>query len=117
MTRKSVTSVAMAALCLGLMAAVPTAGAQELVTNGPKATRGDFGDWSAARNVVESQRYDALVASDPGFRRYRMRKECGPITDPQLRTDCLASFNVYEPPMYGSSTPPRRYRHHWNAGY
>jgi hypothetical protein len=45
-----------------------------------------------------------------------MRRECGPITDPQLRSDCLASFNQYEP-MVGSSMAPRRYRAAPAAGY
>jgi hypothetical protein len=38
-----------------------------------------------------------------------MRKECGPITDAQLRADCLASFNQGEAQV-GSSTPPRAYQ-------
>ena len=44
----------------------------------------------------------------------RMRKECGPISDPQLRDQCLASFQQFEPVMTGSSTRPWRERH--NAG-
>ena len=114
MTRKGVTTVAFAALCLAAFAASP-AGAQELVTNGPQASRGDLGDWSAARNNMESARYDRLLQTSPGFRHARMRRECGPITDPQLRGDCLASFNQYEPPMYGSSAP-RSHRLHRYQG-
>jgi len=37
-----------------------------------------------------------------------MRKECGPIGDPDLNAQCLASFDQYEPTMYGSSIPPAR---------
>ena len=32
-----------------------------LETNGPQASRGDFGDWSARRNNIESARYDQLL--------------------------------------------------------
>jgi hypothetical protein len=51
------------------------------------------GTESAAQNVRESQIYDQLVCSNPGFREQRMRIECGPIADPQLRQNCLATFN------------------------
>jgi hypothetical protein len=37
----------------------------------------------------------------------RMRKECGPITDPQLREDCIRSFEMYEP-LVASTAPPQR---------
>jgi hypothetical protein len=38
-----------------------------------------------------------------------MRKECGPITDPELRQQCLASFHQDEPYM-GSSAGRRHER-------
>ena len=79
-------------------------GGTEMVTNGPQATPGDnSSSWSARRNVTESRQYDRLLETNRGFREARMRKECGPITDPQLRQDCLASFRQDEPAM-GSST-------------
>jgi hypothetical protein len=87
----------------------------QLVTNGPQASGGDTGGWSARRNVIESQHYDRLVETSPSFRHARMRKECGPITDPQLHASCLASFSQDEP-MVGSSTPPHRYRYNSNSG-
>jgi hypothetical protein len=90
---------------------VPT----QLETNGPQASRGDFGDWSARRNVAESAQYEHLLKSNPGFRNARIRKECGPIGDPQLHQQCMASFQQYEPAMYGSSTPPA-WRHHARRG-
>src|SRR5579884_1139734 len=90
----------------------------QMVTNGPQASRGDFGDWSARRNVIESAHYDRLLETNMAFRHARMRKECGPISDPQLREQCLASFQQYEPTMVGSSMPPRRWRHYRrSAGY
>jgi hypothetical protein len=119
MIKKTVTSLAFAAGCVLALGAMPTAHAQisqnELVTNGPQASRGDFGDWSARRNVIESAHYDRLLQTSWGFRHARMRKECGPISDPQLHAQCMASFDEYEPAMVGSSTPPRRY--HRSAGY
>jgi len=114
---KTVVSLAFAAACVAL---VPSANAQivqnELVTNGPQASRGDFGDWNARRNVIESRHYDRLLQISPGFRHARMRRECGPISDPQLRSSCLASFNQYGP-MVGSTVAPRRYRTLPSAGY
>lgn len=50
-----------------------------------------------AQNVRKSRQYDYLVATNSSFRAYRMRKECGPIRDPELRANCLSSFSVYEP--------------------
>jgi hypothetical protein len=51
------------------------------------------GTESAAQNVRESQQYEQLVCTNPAFRERRMREECGPIADPQMRQNCLASFN------------------------
>jgi hypothetical protein len=107
------------AACLITLSAMPTAQAQyagppQTVTNGPQTNAGDVSpNWSARRNVIESERYDRLLETNRGFRQARMRKECGPINDPQLRADCLASFNQSEP-YVGSSTPPRHY--HSGAG-
>jgi hypothetical protein len=57
-------------------------------------SRGDAsGNGSAAQNVRESQQYEQLVCSNPSFRERRMREECGPITDPQMHQNCLATFN------------------------
>ena len=108
------TSLVFAAACLTAIATMPAGHAQQtqLLTNGPRVDRGDVSpNWSARQNVIESQHYDALVAANPGFRAFRMRKECGPIADPELRNNCMASFNVYEPGVaVGSSMPPRPYR-------
>ena len=59
---------------------------------------------SARRNVVESHQYDRALETNRGFRQTRMRKECGPITDPELRQSCLASFSQDEPRMGSSSS-------------
>ena len=124
MMSKTVTSIAFAAGCGLAMAAMPAAHAQyypaqpyagppivenQLVTNGPQGSRGDYGDWSARRNNIESAHYDRLLGASPGFRMARMRKECGPISDPQLHSQCMASFGQFEPGMVGSSVPPTRY--------
>src|ERR1700732_5333298 len=108
---KTVISLAFAAACVAVM---PSANAQmiqnELVTNGPQASRGDFGDWSARRNNIESAQCDRLLETNWGFRQARMHKECGPIGDPQLHEQCMASFDQFEPAMVGSSIPPTPYR-------
>ena len=118
MPLKTATSFAFATACLTAVATLPayaqmaTPGAPgtEVVTNGPQTNPGDMTpSWSARRNVVESQHYDRLLETNRGFRQARMRKECGPITDPELRQQCLASFHQDEPYM-GSSTGRRRER-------
>ncbi len=50
-----------------------------------------------AQNVKKSAQYDHLVRTSSNFRRARMKKECGPIGDPQLRSSCMTSFSAYEP--------------------
>jgi predicted transcriptional regulator len=50
-----------------------------------------------AQNVRKSHQYDYLVSTNSSFRAYRMRKECGPIRDEELRASCVGSFNAYEP--------------------
>jgi hypothetical protein len=110
MMNKTLTSLAFAAGCVLALGAMPAAHAQnvdtQLVTNGPQASRGDFGGWSARRNVIESAQYDRLLESSRGFRQARMNKECGPIGDPQMHDQCMASFAQFEPAMVGSSIPP-----------
>jgi hypothetical protein len=110
------TSLALAAACLMSAAALPSAHAQmatgtELVTNGPQTDPEDVSPARSARqNVTDSQRYDRLLQTSRGFREARMRQECGPVTDPQLHGNCLATFNQDEPYAV-SSVPPRRYPH------
>lgn len=116
---KTATAVAFATACLTAVATLP-AHAQmadtpgppgtEVVTNGAQTNTGDVSpSWSARRNVIESQHYDRLLETNRGFRQARMRKECGPITDPELRQQCLTSFHQDEPYM-GSSTARRNER-------
>jgi len=106
------TGLAFAAACLISVWTLPAAHAQyagppQIVTNGPQTNLGDVSpNWSARRNVIESQHYERLLQTNRGFREARMRKECGPINDPQLHANCLASFNQSEP-YVGASTPPR----------
>ena len=65
-----------------------TALAQPMPTSNP----------TAAANVRESEQYTALLRSNPAFRKKREAIECGPITDPQLRSSCIASFEAYAAP-------------------
>jgi hypothetical protein len=119
MLLKTATSLAFATACLtagatmptqAQMAAAPDQGGTQVVTNGPQTNTGDMSSsWSARRNVVESHRYDKMLETNRAFRQARMRKECGPITDQQLRQSCLASFGQDEPFM-GSSAPRRQPR-------
>ena len=122
MTSKAALSLAFAAGCALAFGATAPADAQmpvetQIVTNGPQVSPGDYGDWSAPRNNAESARYEHLLQSSPGFRHARLRQECGPITDPRLRAQCLASFGQHEPTMTGSSMAPSRWHPSWSAGY
>ena len=56
-------------------------------------------DPGAAANVRQSEQYEQAVRSNPGFRAQRMKQECGPIIDPQLHQQCVASFG-------GDGAPP-----------
>lgn len=75
--------VATALTVAALLAAAGPVLAQPLPTNNP----------AAMQNVRESRQYEALVRSNPAFRNKRMQEECGPITDPQLHAQCVASFS------------------------
>jgi hypothetical protein len=96
---KIMTSVAFSAAFLTAIATMPAARAQigtsgtVVVTNGPQMDPGDRpGSWSAQQNVRDSKRYEAVVHANSSFRANRINKECGPINDPQLHADCVASF-------------------------
>jgi hypothetical protein len=82
-------------------------GGTDVITNGPQGAGPT--NWSARQNVIQSQRYDRMLETNRGFRQARMRRECGPITDPELRQQCLSSFGQDEPFM-GSSNPHRASR-------
>ena len=105
---KTATSFAFAAACLASISAVSAqpAGETVLVAPPPRVDPGDV-NWNPQRNVIESQKYDRLLETNPAFRMARMRRECGPITDPQLHAECIASFNQYEP-LVASAAPPQR---------
>jgi hypothetical protein len=60
-------------------------------------------DPGAAANVRQSQQYEQVLRSNPGFRAKRMQQECGPITDSELHASCVASFG-------GDASPPSKRR-------
>ncbi len=69
-------------------------GGVEVITNGPQSDPGDGRTGrSASENVRDSWRYESLVHANPNFRAVRERKECGPIGDPQMYAECVASFD------------------------
>ena len=91
-------TLATTAVCLAAIAAAPAAHAQAqrhtvTVKHAPIANPGDVSEsWSAQQNVLESKQYEQLLGTNPAFRQARIKKECGPITDPQLHQGCVASF-------------------------
>ena len=75
---------------------VPPPTGPQVITNGPQTSPGDVSpSWSPQRNVAESAQYERLLKESPAFRQARMRKECGPINNPQLHRQCLDSFARY----------------------
>jgi hypothetical protein len=115
MLRKTLTSLAVAAGCLTMAAGIPAVRAQmappdQVITNGPQSGADEqSGNWSARANVVQSEHYQRLVDTNRAFRHVRMVKECGPIGDPQLHQQCVASFSHNEGMMSGSSTSSNEY--------
>jgi hypothetical protein len=95
---KIMKNLAFSAAFLTAVAVMPAARAQMgtsgtvVVTNGPQIDPGDTGSWSAQQNVRDSERYEAVVHTNSSFRANRISKECGPINDPQLHANCVASF-------------------------
>ena len=91
-------SFAMAAVCVVTIAMVPARhaaaqGQTVTVKHAPITSPGDVsGSSSARQNVIESKQYEQLLRTNSAFRQSRMKKECGPINDPQLHQSCLASF-------------------------
>jgi hypothetical protein len=59
-------------------------------------------DPSAAANVRQSEQYEQVLRSNPGFRAQRMKLECGPINDPQLHQQCVDSFGGGGAPSKGT---------------
>jgi len=72
----------------------PGPGEVEFFSDTPKVEPGDNpANWSARQNVIESQRYERLVHTNPAFRASRIRKECGGYSDPQAFRKCASTFN------------------------
>ena len=106
---KRTTRLAIAAACLTAVMAMPS---HAQMTGAHNSTAGDHGQQfytaqacqgdsapstSARQNVIESREYDRALETNRAFRDTRMRKECGPITDPELHQSCFASFHQDEP--------------------
>jgi hypothetical protein len=78
------------AAVIGLLANYPAHAQMAFHYNGPVET--------PEQNQIRSAHYDQLLETNPGFRAYRERKECGPIHfDQNLRQDCFGSFDKFEP--------------------
>jgi len=58
----------------------------------------DAHDTTSAEQPPPKVSYSYYHPPDPKIAfRYRVRKECGPIDDPELRRDCIASFSFHYP--------------------
>ncbi len=51
----------------------------------------------AAQRDQVFREFEMLLSNNAGFRVDRLRKECGPIKDPQLLGDCVRSFRAQYP--------------------
>ena len=127
MLLKTLAAATAAAGLLAMAAAVPAAQAQPGPDNGHAwVYQNGHWVWSPRLNLIHSERYSRLVATNPGFRAQRERIECGPITDPVLHQNCLNTFaqnvqawrdgtaqayyrDASSGVAYGSSTPPQPY--------
>jgi hypothetical protein len=91
-----------AAICLAGIATASTAHAQAqrrtvTVKHAPIVSPGDVSEsWSPQQNINASKQYEQLLRTNPAFRKARMQKECGGITDAELQQSCLASFDRYK---------------------
>jgi len=61
-------------------------------------------DPGASANVRQSEQYEQALRGNSAFRAKRMQQECGPVTDPELHQQCIASFGG------GGAPPPARKR-------
>ena len=63
---------------------------------------------NAQENVKQSQQYESLLCSNPGFRAKRIAQECGPLQGSQFYDSCVASFQCGAGPRHRSSqkAPP-----------
>ncbi len=96
---KTLTSLAFAAGCaiaLTLSAAQAQTMDTQVLTISPRLNVGGRIDGVANSNNMESTQYEVLLQNNPAFRQSRMLKECGPITDVQLRLRCEDSFSAAE---------------------
>lgn len=61
----------------------------------------------AQENVRQSEQYQHLVCTNPGFRASRIAKECGPLQGSQFYESCVASFNCgNQAPLHPRAVPP-----------
>ena len=61
---------------------------------------------SAEQNVRESQQYEQLLCTNAAFRNKRIAQECGPLTDPVLHQNCIASFQCGAVRHRSNMAPP-----------
>jgi hypothetical protein len=61
---------------------------------------------SAEENVRASRQYESLLCTNPAFRAKRIAQECGPLTDPQLHQNCVASLQCGVAHHRSNKAPP-----------
>jgi hypothetical protein len=68
------------------------------------------GNETAQQNVRQSEQYERLLCTNPGFRAKRIAQECGPLQGSQLYGSCVASFqcNRARAPNWRQAPPSER---------
>ena len=61
---------------------------------------------SSEQNLRESEQYERLLCTNAAFRQKRIAQECGPVTDPQLHQNCVASFECGVQRRGSQKAPP-----------
>ena len=79
--------------CLpAVAAAIFLAGIGIASAKSPSQAPSSGGNEGAEQNVRESEQYERLLCSNPGFRRSRIERECGPLKESQFYQSCVDSF-------------------------
>ena len=54
----------------------------------------------------QSQQYERLLCTNATFRNKRIAQECGPVSDPQMHENCVASFQCGAQQRRSNKAPP-----------
>ena len=73
---------------------------------GTAAAQSPGGETTPQQNVRQSQQYEQLLCTNPGFRARRVAQECGPLQGSQFYNGCVASFQCGAVRRGSNKAPP-----------